>query len=154
MQRKNLILLAWIIAFPAFHADVQAQEQQDADMQTLMEIHQLVNAHRQEEGMNSLQWNETLHKAAAEHAEYMVEQKAISHHNFSSRGKSILKTLQGKGISENVAYGYPTPEKLVEGWLSSPGHRKNIEGDYNLTGIAAKTTAEGVIYYCQLFVKK
>ncbi len=28
--------------------------------------------------------------------------------------------------AENIAYGYRTPEAVVEGWLNSPGHRANI----------------------------
>lgn len=27
---------------------------------------------------------------------------------------------------ENVAYGYSTPEKVMEGWMNSQGHRENI----------------------------
>ena len=27
---------------------------------------------------------------------------------------------------ENIAWGYPTPREVVEGWMSSPGHRSNI----------------------------
>ena len=29
-------------------------------------------------------------------------------------------------VGENIAYGYPTPEAVVEGWMNSPGHRANI----------------------------
>src|SRR5919109_1185606 len=29
-------------------------------------------------------------------------------------------------IGENIAAGYPTPEAVVAGWMSSPGHRANI----------------------------
>ena len=29
-------------------------------------------------------------------------------------------------IGENIAYGYPTPAAVVEGWMNSPGHRANI----------------------------
>src|SRR5439155_23515558 len=27
---------------------------------------------------------------------------------------------------ENIAWGYSTPEVVVQGWMSSPGHRANI----------------------------
>jgi hypothetical protein len=29
-------------------------------------------------------------------------------------------------IAENIAAGYPTPETVVAGWMSSPGHRENL----------------------------
>jgi hypothetical protein len=29
-------------------------------------------------------------------------------------------------IAENIAAGYPTPEAVVQGWMSSPGHRANL----------------------------
>ncbi len=58
------------------------------------------------------------------------------------------------GAAENVAYGNMTAAKVVDGWLHSPGHKKNIEGNYNLTGIGTVQREDGVIYFTQIFIKK
>jgi uncharacterized protein YkwD len=39
-------------------------------------------------------------------------------------------------------------------WLNSPGHRKNIEGPYNLTGIAMAKAKDGTMYFTQIFINK
>lgn len=39
-------------------------------------------------------------------------------------------------IGENIAWGSPTPEDVVEGWMNSPGHCANIlEPSYGVIGI-------------------
>ncbi len=43
--------------------------------------------------------------------------------------------------------------EVVDGWLHSPGHRRNIMGDFRLTGIGVAEAANGMIYFTQIFVK-
>ena len=40
----------------------------------------------------------------------------------------------------------------MTGWLQSPGHRRNIEGDFDLTGIGIVRVAAGTYFFTQLFV--
>jgi uncharacterized protein YkwD len=40
----------------------------------------------------------------------------------------------------------------VQGWLESPGHRENIEGPYELTGVGVASNAKGEVYFTQIFV--
>ncbi len=43
-------------------------------------------------------------------------------------------------IAENIAAGYPTPEAVVAGWMSSPGHRANLlSPNYAEIGIGLAT---------------
>lgn len=42
----------------------------------------------------------------------------------------------------------------VNGWLNSPDHRQNIEGDYNLTGVGVAKSSSGEYFFTQIFVKK
>ena len=59
------------------------------------------------------------------------------------------------GIAENVGYnmGYSDPAgRVVERWLNSPGHKKNIEGNYNLTGIGVIQADQVTYYFTQIFV--
>ena len=55
-------------------------------------------------------------------------------------------------ISENVALGYPNAEAVVNGWMTSTGHRRNIlDGGVVETGIGIARSAAGGVYYCQVF---
>lgn len=31
-----------------------------------------------------------------------------------------------RGLGENIAYGIPTREAALQGWLASPAHRRNL----------------------------
>ncbi|MGA1825447.1 MAG: CAP domain-containing protein [bacterium] len=49
--------------------------------------------------------------------------------------------------------GYSDPAgRVVERWLNSPGHKKNIEGNYNLTGIGVVQANNLTYYFTQIFV--
>ena len=45
-------------------------------------------------------------------------------------------------------------KQVVNMWLNSDGHRKNIEGNYNLTGIGVVKGKDGALYFTQIFVNK
>lgn len=55
--------------------------------------------------------------------------------------------------AENVASGPMSAREVVDGWLHSPGHRHNIEGDFQLTGIGLASAPNGMIYFTQIFIK-
>jgi hypothetical protein len=56
------------------------------------------------------------------------------------------------GWGENIAYGYSTPEAVMQGWLNSPGHRANIEnGSYRSIGVGAAVGSNGRVYWAQAF---
>jgi uncharacterized protein YkwD len=81
--------------------------------------------------------------------------RSFGHDGFDNRIADIRKSAGFiRGAAENVAYGQLTAAQVVDGWLNSPGHKKNIEGDYNLTGIGTVQREDGVIYFTQIFIKK
>jgi uncharacterized protein YkwD len=55
--------------------------------------------------------------------------------------------------AENVAYGNITAKEVVDNWLKSPGHRRNIEGKYTITGIGVAKSSDGTIFFTQIFVE-
>ena len=65
-------------------------------------------------------------------------------------------TLNGVGysgsiVAENIAAGQGTPEKVMDNWMKSEGHRANILSDkFNQIGVGCFETAD-VIYWVQLF---
>lgn len=54
--------------------------------------------------------------------------------------------------AENIAAGQQVDE-VVNSWINSPGHRKNLLGDYNYIGIGYATGGEYGRYYTQNFGK-
>ena len=58
--------------------------------------------------------------------------------------------LNYSAMGENIAYGYTTPEAVVNAWMNSPGHRANILTPY-FTQIGVGYTS-GVNYWAQMFI--
>ena len=79
----------------------------------------------------------------------------FGHDGFEQRVQALAKAIPYKAAAENVAdnQGYNDPAtQAVQGWLKSDGHRRNIEGQYNLTGIGIALNANGEYYFTQIFV--
>jgi uncharacterized protein YkwD len=55
-------------------------------------------------------------------------------------------------VGENIAWNYP-PNKVVDGWMHSSGHRRNILGDFTHIGVASSLNEQGEPYYTQVFGK-
>lgn len=117
-----------------------------------VEIFNLVNSHRISVGKDVLVMNQYMFQEALKHTNYMISIDDINHDSFSERVESIHENVGTGATAENVAFGYPTASAVVEGWLDSDGHRRNIEGDYYLTGIAARKDNNGRYYYTQIFL--
>lgn len=116
-----------------------------------------VNQHRKSIGKPALQMLDAASTQAAIHSRNMATRKtAFSHDGFEGRVAAIKKASPGfyAAFAENVAYGEMTAEEVVNGWLHSPGHKKNIEGDYTLTGIGVSKAKNGTVYYTQIFLRK
>ncbi len=60
--------------------------------------------------------------------------------------------VQYTAAGENIAYGYPTAESLVQAWMDSPGHRANILSE-SFTHIGVGYVQEGH-YATQMFIRK
>jgi uncharacterized protein YkwD len=91
---------------------------------------ELMNAHRASVGCPELSWNSEVSAVAQAHSEDMIARDFFSHTN--PDGDSPFDRLRDAGVSysaaaENIAYGYPTAEAVLTGWLGSSGHRANIE---------------------------
>ncbi|NJK75780.1 MAG: CAP domain-containing protein [Microcoleus sp. SU_5_6] len=118
-------------------------------------VNQQVNQYRASKKLPPLSVDPRISQIARIHSENMAKGKVkFSHDGFETRAKSIVIPYQS--FAENVAYnmGYSDPVRnAVEGWIKSEGHRKNIEGQFNLTGIGIAKNAKGEYYFTQLFVR-
>jgi uncharacterized protein YkwD len=116
------------------------------------DILKYVNEDRLAHGLSALQINEYEVSLATKHSHDMSAGKVkFGHDGFSSRAKAIQKALGSTEIAENVAEGPMSAREVVDGWLHSPGHKKNIEGNFTLTGIGYAADKKGNIYFTQIF---
>lgn len=120
------------------------------------EIHALVNKYRAKKGLSPLETNSTISSAAASHSRNMASKRIpMGHSGFDSRMNKLMKQIKGSNAcAENVAYGAQTAEKVVDMWINSKGHRKNILGDYNTTGIGVTKDKKGTLYFTQIFIRR
>lgn len=111
-------------------------------------IHSLVNQSRADSGLGPLTLNPSLSQVAADWANQMADQGALSHNpNYSGQ-------IPGgwSRSAENVAQGYPSGSAVHQGWMASPGHRANILGDFTDIGIA-HISAGGTTWSVEVFAK-
>jgi uncharacterized protein YkwD len=98
--------------------------------------------------------NPQLMAAAQGHAEWMAKTKKMSH--TGEGGSSFWDRIEAEGYiilsgGENVAFGYPTPESVFDGWMNSKGHRRNIKNENWLQvgyGMAMNNSRP---YWCTVF---
>lgn len=114
-----------------------------------------INRYRLAKGLNALQLNPVISAQAKQHSADMAQHRLrFGHDYFSDRIKKIYSRIPHcNGGAENIAFNYRDGNVVVKQWLSSPGHKRNIDGNYNLTGIGVSRDANGKMYFTQLFIK-
>jgi uncharacterized protein YkwD len=117
-------------------------------------IFERVNSYRASKGLSRLTLNSKISRQARVHSQNMASGKVpFSHNGFEKRVKST--TIRYQSAAENVAFnqGYDDPAvEAMSGWIKSPGHLKNLKGNYNLTGIGVATNKQGQVYLTQIFI--
>ena len=97
------------------------------------------NAERTQQGLQPLRWDETLHRAAQQHAGEMAARESISHQypgeaDLPARGRAAGARFTV--IAENVAEAVSAPE-IHDLWMHSPDHRANLlDPRVNAVGIS------------------
>jgi uncharacterized protein YkwD len=155
-----LALLALALAAPA---DATAADCPGADAvpaaDNLRTIGQatlcLVNEQRAARGIASLRENARLTSASARYSQRMVAEAFFAHE--SPDGATLVERLTSVGyldggdgwaVGENIGWGQgplSTPRAMVDAWMNSAGHRRNIlSADYGEIGLGLATgTPEG-----------
>ncbi|MBC3759802.1 CAP domain-containing protein [Hyunsoonleella sp. SJ7] len=159
LHLKTYAILCCFILMVAFTScskdDVSEEDVELSETLSMVdEILQIVNAHRASIGKVPLEFNTLANDLAYEHTLYMIEQRDISHDDFDKRSDRLFAEANASRTGENVAYGQRNAEAVMEAWLNSSGHRRNIEGDFTHIGIAVVKNGNGTYYYTQLFFKK
>jgi uncharacterized protein YkwD len=120
------------------------------------EILRYTNEFRQSKGKSKLLMEDIINRQAEQHAVNMAKGKtSFGHQGFQNRVKAI-KSETGfiSAAAENVAYGDMTAKEVVQGWINSPSHRKNLLGNYTHIGIGVAKNKNGRLYFVQVFIRK
>jgi uncharacterized YkwD family protein len=136
---------------------VQPKTEQDTSTLSAYEqkVVDLTNQERAKNGLAALKVDTTLSKLAREKSRDMSVNGYFSH--TSPTYGSPFDMMKQYGITyraagENIAMGQRTPEEVVQAWMNSEGHRKNILSS-NFTHIGVGYVASGN-YWTQEFIGK
>jgi uncharacterized protein YkwD len=124
------------------------------------QIFDLINGERRQRGLAALVYNAQLDRMAKIQATQMASFQKMAHVLPGAEMPTLADRAHRVGyaygrIAENVALGYATPDAVVEGWMTSKGHRENIlDRDVVETGIGMARSSAGGLYYCQVFGRR
>ncbi|HEY4612885.1 MAG TPA: CAP domain-containing protein [Bacteroidota bacterium] len=156
MRKRALYCLSVVVLTGCSGAVQQMPARSGALHAIERRTHDLVNAHRVTLGEKPLLWSDAIAERALIHSQNMAMNKfPLSHRGFEARVKEIARRIPYNNSAENVAmnWGFLDPaSKFVEGWLASPGHLENIEGNYTMTGIGVALSADSTYYATQIFI--
>jgi hypothetical protein len=138
MRNSRFLFAAFSFLF-FFSANAKSQEQinpNDSERQ----LFDSLNHERTAQGLSPLQWDRSLFKAARKHALLMLNLNSLEHQlpNEPALETRLAETgARFTAIAENIAVG-ANPLTIHDGWMHSPGHRKNILNPQTTSvGIAA-----------------
>ena len=140
---------------PAEDNKQQAEESTEGISETEMKVIELTNAERRKNGLSDLKADASLSNVARDKSKDMQTNNYFSH--TSPTHGSPFDMMRDYGISyntagENIAMGQRSPEEVVQAWMNSEGHRKNIlNGEFTHIGVGY---VEEGNYWTQMFIGK
>jgi uncharacterized protein YkwD len=156
MKKQSLFFFALFGLFLALLTPSYAQTKTERQMAE--EAFALVNAFRKKKGKPALVWNEEIYKSCLAHSQAMAQGKErFGHGGFSARVAALWETVGSGQAAENVHYhggdwGKTHAETAVESWIDSPGHNKNMRGEFTHSAIAVAKNKRGNYYFTQIFL--
>ena len=144
---RAIVLALALVAWGESRAAAQTLER---------DILALVNRHRADRGLPALATDSRIGREAQRHSAAMASGATpFGHDGFNDRVAALRRFMTCRTGAENIAaeLGHEDPAReVVRGWLASRGHRKNIEGPYDTTGIGIARSPTGKLYFTQIFI--
>lgn len=113
-----------------------------------------VNQERSKTGAAPLKLNAKLSAAAQKQAQNLMDTGIFSH---TIDGKNVGDRATAAGynwgrIGENIAEGQRSAADVMQSWMNSEGHRKNIlNAEFQELGVGYTEDSEGSTYWVQVF---
>jgi len=147
----TLVIVSIFVVMHALEVDIGVLE-----LQTI----QAINGIRREYELKPLQPQQDLSDVARDHSADMADRDYFDHDSPEGDGpgdRMRRHAVPFRFVAENIAKSLDMDDPVnavVEGWMKSPGHRKNImRGDVYRTGVGVAIDELGRIYFTQLFVR-
>lgn len=122
---------------------------------------QLTSDERARHGVPVVRASAVLAQAARHHAEEMVRLRYVSHVSPTPERRDVADRVAMVGgtmrsVGENLAAvqagGLDLPDRIIGGWMQSPGHRQNLlEGRWTHVGFGAQEAPDGRLVVVQVF---
>ena len=126
--RYTVFIISFFVIGTSFSPRTSGSLAEDVLIQT--------NRFRTSHGLNKLTINGRLNKIAQKHSADMANDRVdFGHNGFAERNAEAKRaTRNTHNFAENVAYGPKSGKEVVNMWSTSPGHRKNMLGNYKYIG--------------------
>ncbi|PIP74849.1 MAG: hypothetical protein CO135_02970 [Candidatus Levybacteria bacterium CG_4_9_14_3_um_filter_35_16] len=162
LHHESLLLVILIFFFGAFTLNYTSKTFPSvlgisSDI-TVSDLLNLTNQKRTENGLPPLSINQRLSNAASSKARNMFTENYWAH--ISPGGTTPWSFIRSAGYSyvyagENLAKGFTNSQDVVNAWMASPSHRKNVlSGNYNNVGFSIQTgnlVGEETVLIVQMF---
>jgi uncharacterized protein YkwD len=139
----TLALLSVLLCAPAASARTPSGFQRG--------IHQVTNGVREAHDRAALSKRKCVQRFAKKQARRMARQERMFHQDL----QPVLDTCGLRRAGENVAYGFTSPQSVMDAWMDSDGHRRNIlDKRFRRLGVGAKQSEDGTWYLAQVFGRR
>lgn len=154
----------WLVLAASFGLEARASAEGAADA-----LHRAINEARRRarrcaadefEAAGPLARHPALDAAALKHAEDIAARGELDHEG--ADGSTAAERVAREGyrwtaVGENVASGQSIGEEVVDTWLASPGHCRNLmQSRYTETGVAVAVNEDDdqVVYWVQVYAAR
>ena len=147
MKRTVTLAFTFVIIIGTFSACAEKSETDKA----VSDILRYCNEARADEGLAELSLNDELSQNAAVRAQEISREGNFKHVRPDGSGCFTVITVHYVKAGENLAKGKPDGKEIVNAWLNSEEHRRNIlDGAFSQAGIAS-FEKDGEHYWVMLF---
>lgn len=151
-MRKIFFIIALIFFAHPTHSALSSKEQL-IHVQLAKKVLEHTNQYRASKGLPPLRWNQPIANICVNHSMNMAKgQIQFGHDGFKKRisllspkPDSSAENIYMANMGENVV------NACINAWIRSPGHEKNLVGNYTDCGIGLYKNAKGFWYFTQIF---
>ena len=113
-----------------------------------LNAYNLVNEHRQDAGLDELNWDMNLEQVS----EVRAEEAGDVFTHTRPDGQAWNKATSPVQGGENLAFGFDNADDVVDDWMDSPTHRDNIHySDFEKGAIAIYQDNDDTLYWSHQF---
>lgn len=148
-MRRIILLLALVLLPVAMTGCRGRNNSGPLDLGPEISRHEILlmhNRERSKQGVEQLKHDPVLEERAQKWAEWMANRNSLTH------SSPNMRELEFRTWGENIAMGYPSIDEVVHGWMTSPGHRRNIlNKNFTHAGFGYARQPDGSPYWCAQF---